>query len=167
MNSIFIRRSVRSFDESKRVSNEQIEQLLRAAMQAPSAKNEQPWAFIVVDDKSLINAYALEVGNQRITQASHFIVIVTDLSLVTTPLYIQDVSASMQNILLEAVELGLGGCWLGVYPREERMNAIKKVLNIPEGIEPFGIAAIGYPQDAKANYFIDRYQSSRIHYNKW
>jgi nitroreductase len=167
MNSIFIRRSVRNFDENKRVSDDQIEQLLRAAMQAPSAKNEQPWAFIVVDDKSLIKAYALEIGNHRITQASHFIVIVTDLSLVTTPLYIQDVSAAMQNILLEAVELGLGGCWLGVYPREERISAIKKVLSIPEGIEPFGIAAIGYPQEGHANYFIDRFQSSRIHYNKW
>lgn len=167
MNAIWTRRSVRSFDESKRVSDDDIHTLLKAAMQAPSAKNEQPWEFIVVSDKQKMNEYASMIGNSRGIQASHFIVIVGNPKYITTPLYIQDLSAAMQNILLQAVELDLGGCWLGVYPRKERMDAISQVIGLPEDIEPFGIAAIGYPVSPEANHFIDRFKPDRIHYEKW
>lgn len=167
MNAIWTRRSVRSFDESKQVNKEQVEILLKAAMQAPSAKNEQPWEFIVIDNKNLMNEYASLIGSPRIMQASVLIVIVANPIYITTPLYTQDLSAAMQNILLQAVELGLAGCWLGVYPRKERMEAISKVIGLPDEIEPFGIAAVGYPTDQTANHFIDRYQPNRVHFNKW
>jgi len=168
MEVINIRRSVRKYDATKKVGVSDIDKLLRAAMQAPSAHNEQPWAFVVIDDRSIMTSYAdAMMYSKMLYEASHMILIVVDKALIQSPLYIQDVSAAMQNILLEAVHLGLGGCWLGVYPRPERMETIKKLVKLPNDIEPFAIAAIGYPMDENANHFVDRFQQDRIHYNVW
>ncbi len=78
----------------------------------------------------------------------------------------QDMSAAMQNLLLEAVHLGLGAFWIGVFPLEERMNKLSTMLNIPNRYQPFALCAFGYPQDEEANKFIDRYHSSRVFYEE-
>ena len=167
MEIIFNRRSIRKY-EDKPVENEKIEKLLRAAMQAPSAVNQQPWEFIVVKDKeklknlSEVSQYSKMVANSAVT-----IVLLSRTEGIKIPPCIpQDMAAAAQNILLEAVELGLGAVWIGVAPIEERMNHVEDLFNLPEGIELFALIAVGYP-DGQKNEFVDRFDATRVHYEDW
>ena len=75
-------------------------------------------------------------------------------------------SAAAENLLLEAAELELGAVWLGVYPVEERGSNIREQFLLPENLTPFAVIALGYPKDPNANHFIERYDETRIHYEK-
>jgi len=166
MDSIFNRRSIRKYTEEE-VSGELIEQILRAGMAAPSANNKQPWHFIVIDDRDVLNDITkVHPYSQMLKEASHAIVVCGDESLEKHEGYwVQDCSASMENMLLMAQDIGLGSVWLGVYPREERIKTLKELLGMPEGITPLSIMAIGYPAETKEP--IDRFKPSRIHRNRW
>ena len=166
MNAIFKRRSIRKYT-SKPVTEEQIEKILRAGMAAPSAGNQQPWHFIVIDDKKLLSEIPkFHPYSSMLNEASCAIVVCGDITLQKYEGYwVQDCSAATQNMLLMATELGLGSVWLGVYPREERVVAVKKLLGIPESVIPLCIISIGYPAEKKG--LNDRYNESRIHRNKW
>lgn len=166
MNSIFRRASVRSFQDSA-VEPEKIDLLLRAAMAAPSATNQQPWEFVVVQERDVL---------QRLAQCSPYARCLEKAPLgfalcmrtqgLRCPEYIQiDLSAATENLLLEAVELGLGAVWLGIAPGEERMEAVRQVLSAPESIQPFALVACGYPAQPAAP--AQRYDPSRIHYDRW
>jgi nitroreductase len=80
-------------------------------------------------------------------------------------MWIQDCSAATENILIAANAKGLGSVWLGIYPRSERVNGMRSLLNIPEHVIPFSLISIGYPAEQKSKE--DRYNNSRVHYNKW
>ena len=135
MNEIFSRASVRQF-EPRPVEQEKVEQLLRAAMAAPSARNQQPWEFYAVTNR----------GRNC-----------------SRPEYAQiDCSAAAENILLEAVSQGLGAVWLGIAPIEMRMEATAQALNLPEDLYVFAIIACGYPAvEPKPQ---DRYDPARVHW---
>ncbi|ONI44555.1 nitroreductase [Candidatus Epulonipiscium fishelsonii] len=166
MNAIFTRRSVRQFAD-KTVEQEKIEKILRAAMQAPSANNQQPWDFIVVEGKenldklSKYNPYAGCLKN-----ASAAIIVLGNTERIMFPHWEQDLGAATQNIQLEAVELGLGSVWLGTAPNKERMEFIRKLYGLNENMLPYSVIALGYPKDTNANHFTDRYDASRIKYIK-
>ncbi|MGB4537197.1 MAG: nitroreductase family protein [Bacilli bacterium] len=168
MEIINIRRSVRSYS-NKPVEKEKVELLLRAAMQAPSARNQQPWHFIVVDDEETLQALATVSRNlQMLKEAPLAIIVLIDSESLTAPLMApQDASAATQNILLKAVDLDLGTCWCGVYPREERMESLASILNVPDRFQVFSLIAVGYPKDKAANRFVDRFDPARVHYNKF
>ena len=166
MDSIFNRSSVRSFD-GRKVEPEKIELLMKAAMAAPSACNQQPWEFVVVTDPALLqelskcSPYAGCIG-----QAPLGIAVCMRTEGLRAPEYAQiDASAATENILLEAVELGLGAVWLGIAPGQERMESVRRVIGAPENIQPFGLVACGYP--AKPVVPANRYDSARIHYERW
>ncbi|MBI4810295.1 MAG: nitroreductase family protein, partial [Ignavibacteriales bacterium] len=131
MNSIFRRRSIRQYTDQQ-VSDELIKQLLEAAMSAPSAGNERPWHFILVRDKSTLNKLSQTHRNaSMIKNASLAIIVCADLNLeIKKDMWIQDCSAATENILIEVEELGLGAVWVGIYPREERVNYIKSIFNL-------------------------------------
>ncbi len=162
MNSIFHRVSIRKYEE-KPVEQEKITQMLKAAMAAPSACNQQPWEFYVVTDKNVI---------ERLSEASPYAKCAKDAPLVFVPCYRTegiapdyfeiDLSAAVENLLLEADHLGLGAVWMGIAPDEGRMNAVKKVLDIPEHLRAFALVPCGYPAEARAQQ--DRYEESRVHY---
>jgi len=161
------RRSCRAFS-SQEVEKEKVDLLLRAAMQAPSAHNEQPWAFIVVTDKNLLCKYAEEVKSATMLKEAPLAIVVCALrDKIKTPLYQQDLAAATQNILLQATSLGLGSCWLGVAPRAERMEQVRALFNIPEEAEPFSTIALGYPKDNSIFNFRDNFNPEVIHYNRW
>ena len=166
MNEIFARRSIRKFLPTM-VEDEKIEQLLRAAMAAPSAGNQQPWEFYVVRDKRVI---------QDLSQCSPYAGCANGAALAIvvcsrdehmrfpafTPLYL---SAAVENILIEAVHLDLGAVWLGVTPYRAREVLVRRALGAPKGVTPFAIVALGYPQaTAEDKPHEDRYDPSRIHY---
>lgn len=167
MREIFIRRSVRKFQQ-KPITKEQIIQILKAGMQAPSAVNQQPWRFLVLQD-SLRKAKLKEVSRSAtmVEDAAVAIVLLMDTrDLKKEEMAVQDMSAAMQNILLEVVSLGLGAVWIGVYPTETRVEAAKSALQLPEYLIPFSIAAIGYPEKEDANYFLDRFDVEKIYYEE-
>ena len=164
MEAIFKRRSIRKYTE-KRVSEEVIERLLRAGMAEPSARNEQPWHFVVIDDKQVLNEIPkIHPYSQMLKEASHAVIVCGDVSI-AKEYWVQDCSAAMENMLLMAVDLGLGAVWLGVYPGKERVKGLKELLDLPENIMPLSIMSIGYPAETKES--ADRFDSSRIHRNKW
>lgn len=167
MNSILTRRSIRKY-EDKPVEKEKIEKLLRAAMQAPSAGNQQPWEFIVLQDKENLKKLSLmSPYSKLIENAPTAIVLLANEERMKFPsIWQQDMGAAAENILLEAVEQGLGAVWLGVAPIEDRVNYIKEMFNLKEAIIPFCVIALGYPKDEE-NRFVDRYDETRVHYEKF
>ena len=161
------RRSVREF-LSKEIDAEQIEFILRGGMQAPSAKNQQIWEFIVINDRLCLNEIAKRHPyGQMLTQAPLSILVVGNLDKVTSQLYAQDLAAATQNILLSATALGLGSCWMGLYSNKERMGLVREVFNLPPQIIPFSLIAIGYPKNPDDLRFIDRFNPDLVHLNRW
>ncbi len=164
---IFTRRSARRFSAQK-VSDEDIETLLKAAMNAPSARNEQPWHFLVVTERELLDKLAVVHPHAKMCiQAQAAIIPCVNPSSYTNdaPYWVQDLSAATENILLAARALNLGAVWVGVYPREGRIKDLQELFNLPQGIIPFCIIPIGYT-DVKQEA-VDRYQKDRVRYNKW
>ncbi len=166
MKAILSRRSIRRYT-SKEIPEELIKDLLKAAMSAPSAGNQQPWQFVVINDRTILDEIPkFHPYAQMLTQAPVAILVCGDLKRETHRGYwIQDCSAATQNILLAAHAKGLGAVWLGIYPREERVKGMRKLLNIPEQVIPFSLISIGYPAEQKPPS--NRYDESRIHYNTW
>ncbi|MCS7130738.1 MAG: nitroreductase family protein [Archaeoglobaceae archaeon] len=167
---IYTRRSIRSFT-GKEISEEDLNKILRAAFQSPSAGNEQPWHFIVIKSKEKLN----ELSNahpygKMLVKAGAAIAVCCDprLSKYPNPMWIQDCSAATQNILLSARALGIGSCWLGVYPIQSRMKAIAEVLGVPNEIIVFSLVALGYPHSEEEFFEAsDRFKQERIHYERW
>ena len=167
MEEIFNRRSIRKF-KNKEVEPEKIERLLRAAMQAPSAANQQPWEFIVVKDKdsleklSKVSPYSKPIENSGVA----FVLLANEDDLKIPTAWQMDISAATQNILLEAVHLELGGVWFGVATSDDVVKNVRNLFKLPDNIKPFGMIAIGYPDEQK-NEFVDRYKVEKVHYEKW
>jgi len=163
MNIILDRRSVREYT-SELVTKEQITSLLQAAMQAPSANNQQPWEFIVVQDRKILDELSkASRGAWMLVQAPLAIIVVMKEDGKSPMMKPQDCAAATQNILLQAVQLGLGAVWIGVYPIEERTDYVNKVLNITKGCA-FAQIAIGHPTEQKQVQV--RYDASRVHFEK-
>ncbi len=144
------RRSIRRYSQEP-VTDDQIKELLKAAMSAPSAMNQQPWHFTVIRSKETLNAITeLHPYSAMLKEASAAIVVSGDHSKeVAEKYWVQDCSAATQNILLAASALGIGAVWLGVYPREERVEAVRKLLNMPKYISPLSIISLGMPAEQK------------------
>lgn len=162
MSSIFHRTSIRKYEE-KEVDDAKIREMLRAAMAAPSAGNQQPWEFYVVKEKETLKRLADTSPYAGCAAKAPFAFVACYRKYCQMPEYAQiDMSAAVENILLKADELGLGAVWLGISPLQERMDAVKKVLNMPETLEAFAIIPCGYPAEEKMQQ--DRYDESRVHY---
>lgn len=168
MEAIFIRRSIRKYTDEP-VEKEKVEKLLRAAMQAPSAGNQQPWEFIVIQEReNLIKLSEMSPYSKPVKDAPLAFVLLGDTEKMRFPEnWQQDMGATAENILLQAVELKLGAVYLGAAPDEDRENYLKKMFNLPDNIKPFCVIAIGYPADGQSNRFIDRYDENRVHYEKY
>jgi nitroreductase len=166
MEAIYKRRSIRKYS-AKDVSDDEIDQILTAGMAAPSAGNQQPWEFIVVKDRSKMEAITkIHPYAQMLTGAKAAIIVCADLKREKHKGYwVQDCSAATQNILLEATSLGVGTVWLGVYPRDDRVEGIKRLFGLPEDVMPLNVISLGYPAEEKG--CIDRYDKDRIHLEKW
>jgi nitroreductase len=143
------RRSIRKYKIGKPVTREQLDQLLGAAMLAPSACNSRPWEFIavtkrkVLDDIAKIHPYA---GMCKTASAAIIVVAIPQTDM-PQGYFSQDCAAATQNILLEAVSMGLGACWCGVFPKDERIGPFREYFKIPEPKIPFNVIAIGYPDE--------------------
>lgn len=165
-NVIFTRRSIRRF-EDRPVEAEKLDRILKAGMQAPSAHNLQPWEFLVVTEQEKREALSkMSPWAGMVAKAPVAIVVVGYQKNSDMLKYLpQDLGACTQNILLQIAEEGLGGCWMGFYPDEERVNNVRQCFNMPDDRIPFSVIALGYSQDK--NHFVDRSDMTRVHYNRW
>lgn len=165
---IFSRRSVRKF-EDREVPAALLHDLLEAGMAAPSAVAKDPWHFIVLRDKAELNRLAeLLPHGQMLRQAGAAFVVCGDINQAhdrQESYLLQDLSAATENILLAANALGLGTCWLGVHPRPERMDGIRKLFRLPENIIPMCGIAIGWPKEPPPAR--TRFNPDRVHQKKW
>ena len=165
LEAILSRRSVRRYTQES-IPEETLRGLLEAAMSAPSAGNGQPWHFIVIKDRRILNEIPkFHPYSHMIKEAPVAILVCGDLKLESKGFWVQDCSAATQNLLLAAHAKGLGAVWLGVYPLEERIRGFRKLLNLPEEIMPLALISIGYPAEKALR--ANRYDPSKVHYNKW
>ncbi len=166
MDAIFVRRSVRKFTTEK-VLPPALDYMLKAAMAAPSAGNQQPWEFVVIDDRAVLDKIpSVHPYAEMLKQSPLAILVCGDLTREKRKgFWIQDCAAATQNLLLAATTLGLGSVWLGVYPREDRVEGLRALLNLPEHIVPFALVPVGEPDEHKPPS--DRYDATRVHKNKW
>lgn len=167
MEAIKNRRSIRQYT-NQAVSDDQIKAVLEAAMYAPSAGNEQPWHFIVIKDRQLLDEVPQHhPHSSMVRQAPVAILICADtrLSKYDVDYWIQDCAAATENLLLAVQSLGLGAVWLGVYPREERVAGLSKLFQLPPEVVPFVLVPIGHPAEEKSAS--DRFREDRIHLNRW
>jgi nitroreductase len=163
---VFSRRSIRSYTDEA-VSEEDLERLLRAAMAAPSAGNQQPWTFVVVRERATLDAVpGFHPYAAMLPKAPAAIVVCGHPGGCKWPqMWVQDCSAATENILVEAAALGLGAVWLGVHPLEERERGARALLGIPDHIVPFAIVPVGHPAERKEPS--DRYDPARVHLERW
>lgn len=169
LNNILERTSVRSYLE-KSVEEEKIEKLLQAGMAAPTAVNKQPWHFVVVTEKSLLQKLSEANPHAKmVAKAPLAIVVCGDMTKAldgnAREFWVQDCSAASENILLAATGLGLGAVWTGTYPSEERCAAVSEVLGLPESLIPLNTIVIGYPDGEVTPK--DKWKESNISYNMY
>ncbi len=162
MNAIFHRTSIRKYTDQP-VEKEKVELLLRAAMAAPSAVNQQPWEFYVVRDRETLDKMAECSPYTGMLRRAPLGIVICCRRECASPDYAQiDCSAATENLLLEADTLGLGAVWMGIAPVEERMEKAREILEIPSHLYAFAFVACGYPAEEKKQQ--DRFDEARIHY---
>lgn len=165
MEAIYKRASVRQFTDDP-ITDDQVRALLRAAMAAPSAGNQQPWEFYVVRDPAMRAALSETSPYAKPAAGAACVIVPCSRTegLRFAPCVPQDMGAAVENLLLEAVDQGLGAVWMAITPSPERMQAVTDVLDLPAGIEPFALIACGRPAAPPTPRGGDRYDENRVHW---
>ena len=161
---IFQRRSIRRFT-AEPVGDSEVKTLLEAAMAAPSSNNARPWHYVVTSERAVLNRLGqAHPYGKMLYEATLAIAVCADTGISSTT-WVQDCSAATENILVAASALGLGGCWLGCHPDEDRKRSIREILEIPQNIEILSLLAIGYPGEKKEAR--TQFDAGRVHEGKW
>lgn len=165
---LLTRRSVRQFIPDRDVPSEDVKDLLRAAMYAPSGRNTQPWEFIVIDNKQLFPKITqIHPYCRFLEEASLAVIICGNTEKEMAPgAWTVDCANAAENLLLAAHAKNMGACWCGIYPDEGRTKAFRTMFKLPEHIRPLGLMVIGYPA-AEPKQPADRYDETKIHHNQW
>lgn len=163
--NIVERVSVRRFAD-RDVAPELQEAICYAAFCAPSGVNKQPWELFVIDDRQTLARLADALPYAKMTAEAPMAIVTCGnpdrfLEGVDDQLWIQDLSALSENILLAAHALGLGGVWTCLYPHDERIEPVKEILGLKEDMVPFNLIPIGYPATAHAP--MDKWHPERVH----
>jgi len=166
LDAIYGRRSIRRYAEDP-VSDEQVETLMRAAMAAPSAGNQQSWRFIVVRDRAVLQQLAEATPySTMLADASLGVVVAGDTRDERHPGYwVQDCSAAIQNLLVAAHAIGLGAVWIGVHPVADRVENVRKACAVPDGVVPMAMISVGHPAEEKPPG--ERYRPEFVHRDRW
>ena len=170
LETIMTRSSVRAYTAQK-VEDDKIETLLKAGMAAPTAGNKQPWEFIVVTDRKILDEMPKYAPGARMAaKAQTAIVVCGDMERTMPGLseyWVQDCSAATENILLAAHAMGLGAVWCGAYPNNDRdrVGEFKKLFALPQSVFALSIIVLGYPEGEQTPK--DKWRPERVHYNKF
>jgi nitroreductase len=163
IDAIMKRTSVRSYERGK-IEQRDFDIILKAAMAAPSAKNVQPWAFIIVDDYEALDSLADKLPYAKMLREASAAIIVCGKKD-PEDFWIMDCSAATENILLAVQDLGLGAVWTAVYPDKKRVDAVRKAFSIPSEFVPLNVIPIGKPKGETQPK--NKYDAGKIHINKW
>lgn len=166
MDALCSRRSIRRYTADP-VPDSTLEEILRAAMQAPSAGNEQPWQFVVITDRGILQEVSRFHPHAAMAQDAPVAILVCgDLKREKHKgFWVQDCSAATQNLLLAAHANGLGAVWVGIFPREDRVAGFRALCDLPVHIVPLALVPLGFPAAAKPRD--ERFDPARIHRNRW
>lgn len=162
---IFKRRSIRKYKEGYVVSDDDINSILKAGMSAPSGRNLKPWHFIIVKNKETLKKISDILSNAPMMKDASLCFAVCADPKISDVLWEQDCAAATENMLLAIANIGLGGVWIGVHPREERKKPLMEIFKIPVGIEIFSLIAVGYPDEVKEPR--TQFDPKCVHYEKW
>jgi len=160
------RRSIRKYKDQK-ISKENLDKILKAAMYAPSAMNLQAWRFIVIDDKEiLVDTIKSIPYAEMLRQSAAAIIVCGDSSVEKNESWLlQNCSAAIQNILLSAHGLGIGSCWIAIHGMDDIYINTKAQFNLPDNIVPVSLISLGYPDEVVKTE--ERFNQDKIHFNKW
>jgi nitroreductase len=166
LQAIFTRRSIRKYTQ-QHISKEIITEIIRAATYAPSACNKQPWHFIVINEQKILNEIPKFHPQAKFAASAPCAIVVCGNEdqahdRIYWPI---DCGAATQNILLAAHDLNLGACWCGIYPRQNRIDALRELLKLPQNIHPFSLVTLGFPDETPAQP--NRFNEEMIKYNQW
>ncbi len=169
LEAIATRTSIRAYTDQP-VAPEVVEQILRAGMSAPTARNQQPWAFVVVNEKETMLQLADSLPYAKMLKTAPLAIVVCgDMSKALEgegrDYWIQDASAATENILLAAHALGLGAVWTGGYPSMDRVRSVMAVLDLPSHIIPLCVIPMGYPAENPAPK--DKWNPENVRVNNW
>lgn len=164
--AIFTRRSIRKYTDQP-VTDQQVATLLQAAMAAPSAGNQQPWQFVVVRDKALLEEISrIHPHASMAPKAPVGILVCGDTRVEKYAGYwVIDCAAAVQNLLLAAHDLGLGAVWTGIHPMQDRVQGFAKLFGAPIGVIPHSFIPVGYPAEEKKHE--DRFRADRVHLERF
>lgn len=169
LNGIYTRRSVRTFT-GEPVTKEDLMTILRAGMSAPSAVNVQPWAFVAVTDRALLDALCRELPYAKMLDKAGAAIVVCGIpdkdDTYAKDYWVMDCSLASGNILLAAHALGYGAVWTAAYADHERVASVRRILSIPDTIIPLNVIPLGVPanKDAKP---LDKFKEENIHWETW
>jgi nitroreductase len=161
---IWRRRSIRKYTPQA-VSDELIEEILKAGMAAPSAHNRQPWHFIVIRERQTLDRIAEKHPYAKMLFGAPLAIVVCGDTTVSAKRWDQDCAAATENILLALPALGLGGVWIGYHPIDPQLDFLRPLLELPEHIKVFCLIGIGYPAETKEPR--TQYQQTVVHYERW
>jgi nitroreductase len=166
LEGIFTRRSVRKFT-GKPVTEEQLKTILKAGFCAPSAGNQQPWQFVVVREKKVLEDIVnFHKYARMLPSAGCGIVVCGDRQRQGSEGFLlEDCAAAIENMWLAAHGQGLGAVWCGLYPNTEISIPMGKLLKLPETVVPVGLLVVGNKGEDRG--FIDRWDENKIHYDQW
>ena len=179
MQNILSRKSVRSYTGDT-IPAEVMENILKAAMAAPTGMDVRPWIFIVLTDKSQYETiFAGNFNMKKFMESGAVVVVCADTTVTRAPrenpdgpavtmpnqIWRDDMGACTENLLLAVEAYGLGACWTACYPFPNTMEPVKRTLGLPETVVPYAIVPIGYP--STDNLPKDKWDPSRIHYDRW
>lgn len=167
LHNILQRKSVRAYTD-RAVSHEQLDTLIRAAMAAPTGRDMRPWHFIVLEGRHQLSPLAEQLPYAKmLAEAQAAVVVCGDMSVTDkegnpSRNWTFDCSAATENLLLQAESMGLGAVWTGVYPYDERIEAVKQALHLPDHLIPLNVIPIGYPKgDPQPK---DKYDPAKVEY---
>lgn len=165
------RRSVRNFQE-KPVEPEKIDMLVEAALRPPSSKGLNPWEFIIVTERELLEKLSTSKphGASFLKHAPLGIVVCGNPQI--SDVWVEDCSIASTYILLAAESLGLGACWIQIRNRSynettSAQDYISDTLNIPAGLLVESIIAVGYPDKKKPPHTSEELQFEKVHRNSY
>ena len=162
MADLFHRVSIRKYQE-KKVEPEKLDYILRASMAAPSACNQQPWEFYIVEDPEILEELSETTPYAKLTAKAPVVIVTAYRKECTVPEYAQiDLSICMENMWLATDEVGLGGVWIGIAPMQDRMDLVHDMLHLPADVEVFSLFALGYPAEEREQQ--NRFDETRIHF---
>ena len=168
MDALKVRRSVRKFDKTKSIDYDTLVELCRIGEYAPTARNQKGREYVIIDDFSIIEKLStVSKGALVLANGVAAIAVIARNreTLVTPGMLDQDLSCAVENILIGATQMGIGSCYIGIYPHEDRVSACDEILNVKDGKHTFALIALGYPSEENAFFEKDKLTDDMLYHN--